>query len=257
MSYNIIEKKKINRENRWFMVINRYIFFYFLFAILGWVWESIYCTAQNQKWQNRGFLYGPLCPIYGFGSLFALFTYDLINKGDIENLSVLEIFIVGFLLSMVLEYPTSYVLEKLFHARWWDYSNLPLNLNGRTSVPTSIGFGLGSILIMKILIPRAESFYLFLPNILVVILPFVLVGLHSSDLTLTVVNLTNFQKELDEIEENFQEKMTQRVDNFYRKKKMFNPKTLRSVVSFRMSEKRNQIAEKIIRGIERIEDERK
>lgn len=239
------------------MVINRYIIFYFLFALLGWVWESIYCTAQNQKWQNRGFLYGPLCPIYGFGSIFALFAYDLINEGLLEKLSVLQIFIVGFFVSMVLEYPTSYILEKLFHARWWDYTDVPLNLNGRTSVPTSVGFGLAAILVMDYLIPKAEDFYDILPEILAIILPFILIAIHSSDMTLTVVNLTNFQKELDEIEENFQEKMTQRVDNFYRKKKSFNPKALKRVVSFRMSEKRNQIAERIIKSIEKIEEERK
>ncbi|WP_236785978.1 putative ABC transporter permease [Anaerococcus ihuae] len=238
------------------MVINRYIIFYFLFALLGWVWESIYCTAQNQKWQNRGFLYGPLCPIYGFGSIFALFAYDLINEGILEKLSLLQIFIVGFFVSMVLEYPTSYILEKLFHARWWDYTDVPLNLNGRTSVPTSVGFGLAAILVMDYLIPKAEDFYYILPEILAIILPFILIAIHSSDITLTVVNLTNFQKELDEIEENFQERMTQRVDNFYRKKKSFNPKALKRVVSFRMSEKRNQIAERIIKSIEKIEEER-
>lgn len=239
------------------MIINRYIIFYFFFALLGWVWESIYCTAQNQKWQNRGFLYGPLCPIYGFGSIFALFAYDLVNEGVLERLSPLQIFIVGFIISMILEYPTSYILEKLFHARWWDYTDVPLNLNGRTSVPTSIGFGLAGILVMNYLIPMAEDLYFLLPEILVIILPFILVGIHSSDLTLTVINLTNFQKELDEIEENFQERMTQRVDNFYQKKKSFNPKLLRSVVSFKMSERRNKIANKIIEEIEKIEEDRK
>lgn len=235
------------------MIINRYIIFYFFFALLGWVWESIYCTAQNQKWQNRGFLYGPLCPIYGFGSIFALFAYDLVNEGILERLSSLQIFIVGFIVSMILEYPTSYILEKLFHARWWDYTDVPLNLNGRTSVPTSIGFGLAAILVMNYLIPMAEDLYFLLPEILVIILPFILIGIHSSDLTLTVINLTNFQKELDEIEENFQERMTQRVDNFYKKKKSFNPKLLRSVVSFKMSERRNKIAKKIIEKIEKME----
>ena len=239
------------------MIINRYIIFYFFFALLGWVWESIYCTAQNQKWQNRGFLYGPLCPIYGFGSIFALFAYDLVNEGILERLSSLQIFIVGFIVSMILEYPTSYILEKLFHARWWDYTDVPLNLNRRTSVPTSIGFGLAAILVMNYLIPMAEDLYFLLPEILVIILPFILIGIHSSDLTLTVINLTNFQKELDEIEENFQERMIQRVDNFYEKKKSFNPKLLRSVVSFKMSERRNKIAKKIIEEIEKIEADRK
>lgn len=239
------------------MVINRYIIFYFLFSLLGWIWESVYCTAKNQKWQNRGFLYGPICPIYGFGSILALIIYDMVKSDFVSDFSIGQIFLLGFLASMVLEYPTSFVLEKLFHARWWDYSSLPLNINGRTSVPTSIGFGVGAIVIKEVLIPLADGFYIDFPEILVIILPLILIAIHSSDITLTVVNLTNFQKQLDEIEENFQEKMTERVDIFYQKKKMFNPKVLRSVVSFRMSETRNKIAEKIINSIEKIEEERK
>lgn len=113
------------------MYINRYIIAYFVFSVLGWVWESIYCTAEKRKWQNRGFLYGPLCPIYGFGSVIGLLFYDLISYGIIPSLSWWMILIAGFFVSILLEYPTSYILERKFHARWWDYSDLPLNINGR------------------------------------------------------------------------------------------------------------------------------
>lgn len=236
-------------------MINRYIIFYFLFSLIGWIWESIYCTIKNQKWQNRGFLYGPVCPIYGWGSILALVVYDLINSNSIEKLSWWEILLAGFIVSMILEYPTSYILEKLFHARWWDYSDLPLNINGRTSVFTSIGFGLAAILIIEYLLPWANNLYQAMPNFLIISLAYILIGIHSSDLTLTVINLTNFQKHLDILEQNFQDRMTARVDNFYQRQKMFNPKTLRRVVSFRMTETRNKIAEKVISEIERIEEE--
>ena len=99
------------------MIINRYIIAYFLFSVLGWVWESIYCTAKEKKWQNRGFLYGPLCPIYGAGAIIGLIYWDLNDHGIIPDLSWLGVFVAGFFVSMVLEYPTSYILEKKFNAR--------------------------------------------------------------------------------------------------------------------------------------------
>ena len=191
------------------MQLNRYLTAYFIFSVLGWIWESIYCTIKERKWQNRGFLYGPLCPIYGFGSIVALFVYDLILLGTVPKLSWWMILLAGFFFSMILEYPTSYILEKKFHARWWDYSDLPLNINGRTSVPTSIGFGIGAIIIMNYLIPSYEKILVIIPATIISVLCVIFVALHSSDFTLTVSNLTNFQRNIDELEKEFQDKMTE------------------------------------------------
>ena len=82
------------------MELNRYLVAYFVFSVLGWIWESIYCTVKERKWQNRGFLYGPLCPIYGFGSIVALLVYDLISFGIIHQLSWWMILIIGFFFSI-------------------------------------------------------------------------------------------------------------------------------------------------------------
>ena len=197
------------------MQLNRYLTAYFVFSVLGWIWESIYCTIKERKWQNRGFLYGPLCPIYGFGSIIALLVYDLISLGIVHQLSWWMTLIVGFFLSMILEYPTSYILEKLFHARWWDYSDLPLNINGRTCVITSLGFGIGAIIIMNYLIPSYEQALVIIPASIIAIFCVIFVAIHSSDITLTVSHLTNFQKNIDEMEEIFQSKMTETVDKIF------------------------------------------
>ena len=196
------------------MQLNRYLTAYFVFSVLGWIWESIYCTIKERKWQNRGFLYGPLCPIYGFGSIIALLVYDLISLGIVHQLSWWMTLIVGFFLSMILEYPTSYILEKLFHARWWDYSDLPLNINGRTCVITSLGFGIGAIIIMNYLIPSYEQALVIIPASIIAISCVIFVAIHSSDITLTVSHLTNFQKNIDEMEEIFQSKMSKQLIKF-------------------------------------------
>jgi hypothetical protein len=229
------------------MQLNRYLTAYFVFSVLGWIWESIYCTIKERKWQNRGFLYGPLCPIYGFGSIVALLVYDLISFGIIHQLSWWMILIIGFFFSMVLEYPTSYILEKLFHARWWDYSDLPLNINGRTCVITSLGFGIGAIIIMNYLIPSYEQALVIIPASIIAISCVIFVAIHSSDITLTISHLTNFQKNIDEMEEIFQSKMTETVDKIFERRSKLYGKTLSRIASFKMKESHNMIAQRIIK----------
>lgn len=85
------------------------------YSIVGWVYESLICSVGARHFVNRGFLNGPYCPIYGFGAVF-----DLILLGKIENPFLL--FLLGAIVTCTLEYLTSYGMEKIFHARWWDYS---------------------------------------------------------------------------------------------------------------------------------------
>ena len=229
------------------MELIRYLNAYFAFSVLGWIWESIYCTIDQRKWQNRGFLYGPLCPIYGFGSILGLIFYDLISMGKISHLSWWQIFIMGFVASMVLEYPTSYVLEKLFHARWWDYSDMPLNINGRTCAITSVGFGIGAIIIMEFFIPLFEKIYVTIPNNFAIALAVVLLAIHSSDFTLTVSGLTNFQRNIAELEEEFQDRMTLTVDKIFERHSRLYGRTFSRIASFRMGESRNMIADKLVK----------
>ena len=229
------------------MQLNRYLTAYFVFSVLGWILESIYCTIKERKWQNRGFLYGPLCPIYGFGSIIALLVYDLISLGIVHQLSWWMTLIVGFFLSMILEYPTSYILEKPFHARWWDYSDLPLNINGRTCVITSLGFGIGAIIIMNYLIPSYEQALVIIPASIIAISCVIFVAIHSSDITLTISHLTNFQKNIDEMEEIFQSKMTETVDKIFERRSKLYGKTLSRIASFKMKESHNMIAQRIIK----------
>ena len=147
---------------------------------------------------------------------------------------------------MILEYPTSYILEKKFNARWWDYTTVPLNINGRTSVPTSIGFGLGAIAIVEFIIPPFDGFYDKIPLFLIALLPVIFVAIYSCDITLTVSHLTNFQRNVAELEESFQNRMTERVDQLFEKQGRIYGNTLSRIASFRMSESRNGIAEKIV-----------
>ena len=121
------------------MWLSRYFVYFIIFSCMGWIYESIYCTIRAKKWENRGFLYGPLCPIYGAGGVAITAIADFISAHTDATFTWWQIFLVAFLGSIVLEYGTSWALEKLFHAYWWDYSSMPLNINGRVCFPYSSG----------------------------------------------------------------------------------------------------------------------
>lgn len=119
------------------------------YSFVGWAWESALFTVQEKKFVNRGFLNGPLCPIYGVGGLLLIWALE----GRTNSLPVL--FVAAIALTTALEYLTAILLEKLFNDKWWDYSMFPLNLKGRISLISSLVFGVMSVLLIKYLHPFA------------------------------------------------------------------------------------------------------
>jgi len=126
------------------------ILLFFAYAFLGWCIEVTLKFFQFHRFINRGFLTGPWLPIYGSGA--ALITVVIKGLAPLE-FSVGTTFAVSFLLCGFLEYMTSYVLEKRFHARWWDYSQKPMNLHGRVWIGNLILFGLGGVVIVYLINP--------------------------------------------------------------------------------------------------------
>lgn len=123
------------------MHITTIFIWFILYSILGWIYETIFCSVKTLKWDNRGMLIGPYCPIYGVGAVLDVLVCDgLPNYG--------AVFLTCMLGSAVLEYTTSYTTEKLFHAVWWDYSDLPLNIKGRICLPCSLGFGAAGLIVL-------------------------------------------------------------------------------------------------------------
>ena len=122
-----------------------YFLFFIIYSFLGWLLEVTVKLVEDQRFINRGFLIGPVCPIYGFG---ALLLQLLLNKYINDPWTL---FIMIILTCSVLEYSTSYILEKLFHTRWWDYSRKKFNINGRICLETMIPFGIFGLIIMYIL----------------------------------------------------------------------------------------------------------
>ena len=126
------------------------VLLFFAYALLGWCIEVTLKYFQFHRFINRGFLTGPWLPIYGSGAVLITLAVD--GLAPLES-SVGTTFALSFVLCGTVEYMTSFVLEKRYHARWWDYSQKPMNLHGRVWIGNLILFGLGGVLIAKVLNP--------------------------------------------------------------------------------------------------------
>ena len=125
-----------------------YFLLFILYSFGGWIVECIWTYFMKRKLENRGFLFGPICPIYGVGSLICVLLI-----GPLRLSWPLE-FLLMIVICDLIEYITSVVLEKIYNVRWWDYTTASvLHLNGRISLETSIGFGVGSIFILHLIQP--------------------------------------------------------------------------------------------------------
>ena len=131
------------------------ILLFFIYAFAGWCIEVVLKYIQYHRFINRGFLTGPVCPIYGCGAV--LITVVIGNLSSVESGLVMT-FALSFVICGVVEYLTSLILEKIFHARWWDYSQKPMNLHGRVWIGNLLLFGLAGIAIIHILNPVLYKF---------------------------------------------------------------------------------------------------
>ena len=178
-----------------------YIFMFFVYSACGWFGESLYRTGGaflrkggDKRIINSGFLYGPICPIYGAGAL--AFTIALVNTGlatpDVAGF--LRVFFIGMILADIVEYVTSYIMEKLFNARWWDYSNNFLNLHGRICFKHSIIWGFASLLFVYGINPLYEYIRSFIPDESLVIITVIILILFFFDLVMTVIATIGVRK---------------------------------------------------------------
>ena len=137
-----------------------YVLYFFFYSFLGWVVETIYCSIGEKKFVNRGFLTGPLCPIYGTGAVvFGVCLMPFYNKfGYSKWYIILLVVLLGMLLADAVEFFTSLIMEKLFNARWWDYSNEKFNIQGRICLKHTLYWGLASGIFIYVVHPRVINF---------------------------------------------------------------------------------------------------
>lgn len=131
--------------------IIEYITYIFIYSFLGWVIETIYALLVHGYFVKRGFLYGPICPIYGFGAVILLLITQKMYKKPFRK------FLIAMIAFTVFEYMVSLVLELLFGLRWWDYSNDFLNIQGRVSLVYSVFWGIIGVILLEKLHPYIQT----------------------------------------------------------------------------------------------------
>lgn len=139
----------------------QWVLLFFFYCFCGWVWESCYVSACKRHWVNRGFLHGPLLPIYGSGAIIILFVTLPVE----EDLRL--VFLLGMIAATVLEYITGAVMERMFKVRYWDYSHHRFNLNGYICLSSSLAWGVFSILLVRFVHPPIAGLLADVPGWLV------------------------------------------------------------------------------------------
>ncbi len=171
------------------------ILYFTIYSFLGWLSETIYCFIIDKKFTYRGFLYGPVCPIYGFGAIIVLSALDGLKD------NVLFVFLGGMILASILEYITSYILEKLFNMKWWDYSKHKFNINGRVCLLNSTFFGLLSVFIIEVLQPSIKDILTSLSSSIVYSLSGIISIIFIIDLIFTVTHLLHLKEHLVKVKD--------------------------------------------------------
>lgn len=186
-----------------------YFFIYFSLFItvsfLGWIVEIIVTFLETKKVVNRGFLLGPYCPIYGISSLIMMFFLDP-YKNDL-----LVLFIMAVVICTISEYITGVVMEKLFKARWWDYSHIPFNLNGRVCLSNSMLFGVGAILLLKWIIPFIVPHLLIFPTPAFYFVSGILLLIFLTDFILSYNIIFKFKRTVDCLRKDYTGEISEKV----------------------------------------------
>lgn len=168
---------------------------FIIYAVLGWCLEVTFHLFKSKKFINRGFLNGPLCPIYGVGAVLIL-----LFLGNLEN-SFWSIFLGGAIFASLLELVTGYALEKIFKTRWWDYSGMKFNIGGYITLSFSIIWGFVSVFMMDVLQPRVNSIVMGIPERLVSPVTLFIFTIFAIDGFITIKALVSFRMVLNELYE--------------------------------------------------------
>ena len=159
-----------------------YFMLFLTYSIVGWTFEVISCSILQKKLViNRGFLIGPYCPIYGTSALLMLLFLERYLYDPIV------LFIMATLVCTIMEYVTSYVMEKIFKVRWWDYSEKKFNLNGRVCLFNSCMFGVLGLVLMYLLNPFYAGLLSKIPNVLFMVITLTCFIIFLSDVVLSLI----------------------------------------------------------------------
>ncbi len=171
-----------------------YFLLFFIYSVIGWITETTYASINQKKLVDRGFLIGPYCPIYGFGAIIGLLYLTQYKN------NILTVFILSSIIACITEYVTSYLMEKIFKARWWDYSTEKFNIDGRICGKNAILFGICGIAVIYIIQPIIDFLIKKISYKILIIISVTLFIIFIIDTILSCNIIKKLKKNLKRIE---------------------------------------------------------
>lgn len=181
-----------------------FVSYLIIYSFFGWVLESVSKTIAQRKLVNSGFLNGPFCPIYGFGAIIMILCLDFLKD------NIIALFIVGFFVLSLWEYIVGVFLEKVFKTKYWDYSHLKFNIQGRVCLKNSLFWGLLGVIFIRFIHPFIEKYVLLIPINILLYINIILVLAILVDMVVSIIAVMNFESainKLNDIGDNIKDKV--------------------------------------------------
>ena len=214
------------KEQQNLIMQDKIIFYFIIYSFFGWCLESVYKTIIFKKVTNSGFLYGPFCPMYGIGAVMMIAASNLSDN-------ILVIFLLGFIIFTLWEYLVAVVLEKLFKTKYWDYSHLKFNFQGRICLKNSIYWGILGVLLVFVIQPVVENLTNAIPENVLFYLNIAICLIIFVDAIVTIVKKMVIDKKIRKLFE-IGETIKEKIEEF---KSEINPEKLTELKSIIDSKK--------------------
>ena len=201
---------------------------FMIYSFFGWIIEIVWTLIKDRKFVNRGFLIGPYLPIYGVGGILMTVLLDRYSNDK------LALFIMSIMLFSILEYFTSYILEKLFNARWWDYSKYKFNINGRICLETMLPFGVMGLFMIYIINPFLYRCITRTPNMLINVMFIVLLIIFIIDLIISLNVMVTIKGTIKKVKKDSTEEINKRVKEIISQTTALRKRILKAFPKFKI-----------------------
>lgn len=220
---------------------------FILFSFIGWISEVIYVGVTSaHKFVNRGFLHGPLCPVYGFGGVVILMLPPSLYA------TWIPLFFASMILCTIVEYFVSWLMEKLFHTRWWDYSHYKIQLNGRICLLNSILFGFLGVVVIHFVYPLMIDLLNSLGQKVINVSGVIILAVLSVDIFFTVRKLVDFANVMKKLKE-----LGETLNSHYGQEEWFKKGSfidmINSVIE-RADNRKEEFSQKILEKIDKVQN---
>lgn len=205
-----------------------YFILFIIYSIIGWIMEIIVVGYEEKKFINRGFLIGPYCPIYGYGAILMIFYLERYKD------NFFTVFLLAVIVCSFIEYLVSYIMEKMFNARWWDYSNRKFNINGRICLLNAFLFGVLGVLLVYFVNPFLSNLLLKLNISTLNIISIILFVIFSTDFVISMFISYKLKNNIKKMKKDSTEEINKKVKEIL-ESKILNRRIFKAFPRFKIN----------------------